>query len=283
MANGYGRQKKVLWGPFMLNTIAFAAHLGIMIYAIVELSDVTRTYPLSRPIVAVNPLTGYIVTTGIDVSFSTLKAVNIVIGFTATAAAMYGILGLAILLNTDWAHNTYDTGINGIRWLFTGVVLALLHLPVFYLMGVSDEYTQVSFFGAVFTSSLFSYASEMVGGGARNIAYGRVGSKRGGMLQQSIKIALSIGLAITAFIPVIFAYVNAYIVFESVNKSNMRDHLYVYAIVPFVVLVGIIFWTLLLGGRCIRPGMLYEFGHFLLLATAVITVGVLVTYHSDDF
>ncbi len=277
-----GNRNHAIWGAVALWVLAFGAHLGVMIYAAVERTNVTRSYPLSRPVVGVNPLTGYIETTGIVTNFSTLKAVDVVIGFTAVGASLYLILGIAYGFNTEWARDTYERGCNGIRLLFTGVVVSLIHLNVFYLMGISDEFSLIAFFGLIFVAHSFLYASEVVGGRTKDVQYSSVG-KRSGSGYDVMKIAFSIGLALTAFIPIIFAYVNAYIVFEDVSKTNMRDHLYVYAIVPFVMLVADVFWTLLLGGRCLRPGMLYEFGHFLTLAASTITVAVLIVYHSDDF
>ena len=274
------KRGEVPWGSFAVNVFAFAAHLGLMIYASVERSSVNESYSVSREQVAVNPVTGYIETTGIAINFANLPLVDIVISYFAIGAALYLILGVAQLLKSDWAMETYHTGSNQVRWLFTGAIVALMHMPVFYFMGITNEFTHIALFGLIFIAHMILSTSEMVGGSYNSTMYQRVSRVKSSKWMDVLRIGFAVSLALFAYVPIIFAYVNPYIVFADTDKTGMRDHIYAFATLPFIMIVFDVFWTLLLGGRCLKPGVLYELGHVVFLAAPAITVGVLVVYHA---
>ncbi len=268
-----------------LHFVAFLLYVSLLVYSCVEFSDVTTKYPLSKNTIAVDPLTGYLVADGIVLTAANLNSIEIIIATAALCVAFKLVFVIAYCRCADWTENAQLSGSNVPRWILAVVSLSMVSIIDFQRLGLVDESILMTLFGLVGSSQLFLMVSEIIASRpiARKLKVRYNAVNRTGKMGVSPKKAVAaVVTASSALFPILIAFIIVYIRFVNADKTGLQDHVYLYATLPFIVLIFNVMWTILFAVGCLNPGTLYEAGHVLALLIIVIPVGFTVTYYSDS-
>ena len=267
-------------GAVILHVIAFAFYTALLIYSSIELGNETTLYPLSRDVLEVNPATGYIEAVAIHVNASNLNVVEIAIAIAALGVAFHIAFIISYAVSANWIENAHSSGMNSIRWIEATAMLSMVTILTVNRLGIVDEYLGMTLFGLVGTSQLFNMVAEIVA--SRPTAgkgYKRV--QRGRGTTNNRKAAIAVISAISSLFPLLVGFIVVYMRFVDVDKGQLQKHVYMYAVVPFAVLILNVLWTILFAVNVLKPGTLYEAGHVFALIFIVVPVLFTIVYFSN--
>ena len=255
-------------------------------YASILQKNATSMYPMSRDVLEVNPATGYIQAVAIIPEVSELQADIIIIAIAAFGFVLHLIFVIAYAMKSQWIRIAHVSGANPVRWIVAVTILSMTSIVSFQRLGLVDEYISMCLFGLIASSQLFNMIAEVIGSSLTSTVRGKMRYTRLRMDDRLFihadraRAVFSIAVSFIAIIPLLIAYIVAYIRFVNVDRTKLKRHVYLYAVVPFVVLVLNVFWTMLMATRRIYPGTLYETGHIFAILVIACSVGFGVVFYS---